>query len=100
MHSQQGGGFLHGAAVPVDQLAGVLDLRRGEGGARAELHAPRLGRLAAVFGALADQLALELGNAGKHGQHHAAGRAGGVGPRLGQAAQARADRLDALGNVQ
>jgi hypothetical protein len=37
---------------------------------------------------------------GEHGQHHAPGWGRGIGPRLGQAAQARTGGLDALGNVQ
>ena len=54
MHGQQLGRFLHRPAVTVDQLAGVLDLRRGEGRARAELHASGLGRFPAVPGAVDD----------------------------------------------
>ena len=39
------------------------------------------------------------GDAGEHGQHHAAGRAGCVGPRLGQAAQANVGVAEALGSA-
>ena len=46
MHTQQLGRIFDGAAVLANQLAGMLNLRRGEGSrARAELHASRLGCL-------------------------------------------------------
>jgi hypothetical protein len=47
-----------------------------------------------------DQGSLELGNAGEDRQHHAAGRRRGIGPRLGQRAQAGLGRVQALRNVE
>ena len=43
---------------------------------------------------------LEVGHAREHGEHHAPGGRGGVRPRLGQRAQARAGLLDALGDFE
>ena len=53
MHAQQLGRFSRRAAS-AQQLAGMIDLAGGEGRAAAELHASRLGRLAAVPGAVDD----------------------------------------------
>ena len=51
-------------------------------------------------GAAKDQRALELGDAGKHGQHHATGRARCVRPRLGEATQAGTGITKPLSRVQ
>ena len=47
-----------------------------------------------------DQRALELGDAGEHGQHHPARRAGRIGPGLGQTAQPGIRLPEPLGNVE
>ena len=51
-------------------------------------------------GALGNQRPLEIGDAGKYGEHHASGWGGGIGPRFGDGAQTRAGLLDALGDLQ
>jgi len=99
MNTKEACGILYGVAILVDQVPGVLDLRRGQGRTWPELYPECLGRDAAVPGAANDERALELGDAGEQGQHHAPGRRRRVGPRLGQAAQAGAGLLDALGNA-
>ena len=100
MHLQEPGDFRDRLLVVMDELARVRDLLGREGRGGTEPHAPRLRRDPAGARAFHDQAALEIRNAGKHGQHHAPGRRRRVGPRLGQAAQTGAGRLDALGNVQ
>lgn len=94
MHFQKPGDFRHRLLVVMDELAGVRDLlgRQGRGGA--EPHTPRLRRDPAGARALHDQAALEIRNAGEHGQHHAPGRRRRVGPRLCQRSQASAGLLD------
>lgn len=54
-----------------------------------------MGRRAARAGALADQVAFELGDAGENGHDHLA-RVGGVGLGLGDELEARASRADAF----
>ena len=72
----------------------------GQLGWPTEAHATLHGRRPACPGALLDQRPLELGDAGKHGQHHAPGRAGRVGPGLAEGAQAGAGLTQLLGDPQ
>ena len=71
MHAQRLSSIIDGSPVLVDQLVGVVDLRRGESRAWAKLHASRFGRIPPALGTVDDQLTLELG---KDGQDHTACR--------------------------
>ena len=99
MHTQQGGHFLDRAAL-FDKLAGMCDLLRCQRRWRAELNTTGFGGFSASLGAVDDEGAIEFSQAGKDGEHHAPGRAGGISPRLGQTAQVCACTLNALGNVE
>lgn len=68
---EQFGGFANGSALP-HQAFPQGDLIGGELGRSTEANPPRLRCYPAAAGALVDQLALELGDAGEHRQHHAA----------------------------
>ena len=63
----------------------------------AKADASFLGGLAPGAGPLMNERPLELRDSGEHGQDHPAGRRGGVGPGLGQRAQARADPIEDFG---
>jgi len=86
--------------VPSPTPAAERDLVRGESGRTAEAHAPLLGRFAPRAGAAQDQRPFELGDAGEHGQHHAARGRRRVRPRLGQAAQPGIRVPQPLGDVE
>src|SRR5262249_29376159 len=66
----------------------------------AKFHALRLGALPALAGALANELALELGQAAEDGEHQLAVWCGGVGPGIAQALEARAAVGDLSEHVQ
>ena len=76
--------YLAGSGPLLEQAPGEHYLVGGQLGWATEAYATPHRRRAARSGALLDQRPLELGNAGKHGQHHASGRAGRVGPGLAQ----------------
>ena len=99
MDAQEPGNFGR-LLVLADELAGVCDLLGREGRGAAEPNALRLRSGPAGAGALMDQAALELGNAGEECQHHAPGRRRRVGPRLGQRSQAGLGVADPLGYVE
>jgi hypothetical protein len=100
MHAQQFSDICDGSPVLVDQLAGVVDLRRREGRAWPKPDASRFGCIPPAPGAVDDQGTLKLSDAGKHCQDHAARWCSGIGPRFCKAAQASACTLDAFGDVE
>jgi hypothetical protein len=65
-----------------------------------EAHAARLGTLAALAGARADQRALELSKPAQDGQHELAVRRGGVRPGVLERAEARAYLFDGFEDVE
>ncbi len=71
MDAKRGGNLFYLAAVAVDELPRVVNLLGDEGSVLAEFNPVRLGRLAFVADAV-DDCALELGQAGEHGQESAA----------------------------
>jgi len=91
--------FAHRCAF-ADETLSERDLVRSELGLTPELHAARHGCRAAGTGTLVDQLALELRDAGEHGEHHASRRRGRVGPGLGERAQPRSRLVQLLGDVE
>lgn len=91
--------FAHRCAF-ADETLSERDLVRSELGLTPELHAARHGCRAAGTGTLVDQLALELRDAGEHGEHHAPGRRGRVSPGLGERAQSRSRLVQPLGDVE
>jgi len=99
MHAQKPGN-LGRLLVIADDLARVCDLLGRWGRGATEPTPLRLRRDPAGAGALVDQAALELGNAGEERQHHAPGRRRRVGPRLGQGPQTRLGLPDPLGSVE
>ena len=99
MHTEKPGN-LGRLLVLADELAGVRDLLGRKGRGAAEPNPLRLRSGPAGAGALMDQTALELGNAGEERQHHAPGRRRRVGPRLGQGPQTRLGLPDPLGSVE
>jgi hypothetical protein len=66
----------------------------------ANLDAPRYRLLAALTGASLYQLAFELGEATKHGQHQAAVHGGSVGPRIRQRLEGGASLGNAVKRVE
>src|SRR5262245_46511589 len=70
-----------GLALP-EALQCLITLMRGELAGASEAHTTLLCSLAAFAGPGADQLALELGQAAKDGEHQLAMRRGGVGPGI------------------
>lgn len=100
MHTEQAGDLSNRFAFLLSELPGMDDLLGRERGARPKPHPARLGSDPAGAGSLHDQGPLEIGDAGEHGQHHAPGRGGGIGPRFGQRAEASTGFLDALSDFQ
>lgn len=68
----------------VAPLQSLVPLVGGELRLAAHLHATGLGELAALAGARADQLALELSQAAQHGEHQASVGCGGISPGIAQ----------------
>ena len=84
MDAQQAGNLGHGFAGRLNELTGMSDLLGRESRPRPKAHTARLGCYPASAGTFNNKGPLEIGHAGEHGQHHAAGRRRGIGPRLGQ----------------
>src|SRR5262249_25347217 len=80
------------ASVQASQC--FLALMRRHLARTTEAHAARLGALAALSGASADQLALELGKPSEDSEHQPAVRGRRVGPSIAQALEARAALAD------
>jgi len=78
----EGPGDLTDGLAFLNQREGKRLLIRTKFLRSAERHAAMLGGLASLVGAMPDQGALELSNAGEHGQHHASGGCGRIRPRF------------------
>src|SRR3546814_811980 len=78
----EGPGDLADRFAVADEVAGGLLLVLTHFTGPSERDATRDGSASAIIGAAEDECALELGDAGEHGQDHAPRRAGGIGPWL------------------
>ena len=91
---------LAGRLAFIDQSPRKGDLVGIELRRTAEAHTACSGRHTPCAGPLGNQGTLEFGDAGEHGQDHAAGRRGGVGPGFGERAESGAGHPKLLGNVE
>lgn len=77
-------GDFAGRFAGIAPLHGFALLVGGQLRLMSHLHPPRLSKLAALAGASADQLALELGESTQDIEHQAAVSRGGIGPGVAQ----------------
>lgn len=91
-----------GLCHPLGRQLGerLFALVRVEGRGTAQVPALRLGAGAALAGAGAYQISLELGEPSKNGQHQAAVRRGGVGPSVGERAESGSAFGDGVESVE
>ncbi len=83
-----------------ERLSRFLALMPREGRGSPHVNATRLGPLAALPGAGADQLALELREASQHGEHEPPVRRRGVRPGVGQGSESGADFRNGVERVE
>jgi hypothetical protein len=93
-------GHLAGGGALPEQAVRQHDLLGSQLGRPAEAHATLSGSRPPRPGAHLDQRLLELGDAGKDGEHHSPGRAGRVGPGLAEQAQPGAGLAQPLGDLE